>query len=122
MLTDTFAQIDKKIRSAVTDSIHGITYDPVNRPGTSNLLSILAACENADVEEVAKRYVDKGHGVLKKDVSEALEGLLKGPRSDFERLRQDRGHLDAVAKEGAEKARARSQKTMEQVRTMIGLY
>ncbi|KAF8872659.1 hypothetical protein CPB84DRAFT_1838988 [Gymnopilus junonius] len=122
MLTDTFSQIDKKIRGAVTDSIQGITYDPVNRPGTSNLLSILSACEGVDVEEVARRYEGKGHGALKKDASEALEGLLKVPRAEFERLRLDQTYLNAVAKEGAAKAKERSQTTMERVRTMIGLY
>ena len=90
--------------------------------GSSNLLSILAASENADAEVVARRYENQGHGVLKKDVIEALEGLLKVPRAEFERLRKDKPYLDAVAKEGAEKALERSRRTMKEVRTMIGLH
>jgi len=122
MLTDNSSQIDRKIRGAVTDSIQGITFDPENRPGTSNLLSILAACENAEAETVAKRYEGKGHGDLKKDVAEALEEMLKGPRTEFERLRKDKVYLTEVAREGAKKAKERSQSTMSAVRKLIGLY
>jgi tryptophanyl-tRNA synthetase len=80
-LTDTFPEISRKIRSAVTDSIQGITYDPVNRRGTSNLLSILSACIDEPVETIVKRYEGKGHGDLKKEVSEALRGIIERSES-----------------------------------------
>ncbi|PPQ78363.1 hypothetical protein CVT25_011646 [Psilocybe cyanescens] len=105
MLTDSGAQIERKIKGAVTDSIQGITYDPVNRPGISNLLTLLAACEDAEVDQVALRYERKSNAHLKKDVAEALENLLKGPRGEFERLRQDPEYLSTMAKLGAEKAK-----------------
>ncbi|KAJ3500830.1 hypothetical protein NLJ89_g9617 [Agrocybe chaxingu] len=120
-LTDTAAQISRKIRAAVTDSIEGITYDPVARPGASNLLAILAACTNEPVEEVAVRYAGKGHSDLKNDLADALEEMLRGPRAEFQRLREENGYLAAVAREGAEKAKERSSKTMREVRNMVGL-
>lgn len=121
LLTDSHTQIKAKIRSAVTDSIPGVTYDPETRPGTSNLLTILGACTNREGSDVAADYRSKGHGELKADVAEAIEGLLRGPRSEFERLREERGYLDDVAKDGAEKARALSEITMLDVRRRIGL-
>ncbi|OBZ75460.1 Tryptophan--tRNA ligase, mitochondrial [Grifola frondosa] len=121
LLTDTEAQIRAKIRAAVTDSIVGVTYDPVTRPGTANLLTILAACTDEDVVEVAKRYSDKGHGHLKNDVADAVEELIKEPRAEFERLRGEAGYLNAVARDGATKARALSEATMREVRGRIGL-
>jgi tryptophanyl-tRNA synthetase len=121
-LTDTFPEISRKIRAAVTDSIHGITYDPVNRRGTSNLLSILSACIDEPVESIVERYEGKGHGDLKKEVSESLEELLKGPRAEFNRLRGETEYLAVIAKEGAEKARERSGETLHRVRAMVGLY
>lgn len=93
----------------------------MNRPGTSNLLSILAASVDEDVEQVASRYEGKGHGHLKKDVVEVLDNLLKGPRAEFERLRRDKEYLSAVAKKGAEKAKERTSGTMKEVRRMVGL-
>ncbi len=110
----------KKFKGAVTDSIQGISYDPVNRPGASNLLSIYAACTNEEVEVVAARYTNKGHAELKVDVAEAVENMLKGPRTEFERLREDHTYLAEIAKEGAEKAQERSRKTLQEVRTLVG--
>lgn len=121
LLTDTEKEIRTKIRGAVTDSIQGITYDPVNRPGTSNLLSILAACTDEDVVAVANRYEGKGHGHLKADVADAVAAFMHGPRTEFERLRGEQAYLVQVARDGAAKARSRSEATMRQVRELIGL-
>ncbi|KAG6852707.1 hypothetical protein C0991_009692 [Blastosporella zonata] len=121
LLTDTAAQIKGKLRSAVTDSIAGITYDPIARPGTSNLLTILAACADEDVRLVAQRYEGKGHGHLKGDVAEAVEEMIKGPRADFERIRHETAYLDDVAQNGAERAKERSDVTMRAVRERLGL-
>jgi tryptophanyl-tRNA synthetase len=121
LLNDDAHKIKAKIREAVTDSVRGITYDPISRPGTSNLLSILAACTGEQVEVVAKRYETKGHGQLKADVYEALEEMLKGPRTEFEKIRQDIPYLEEVARIGAEKARRKSELTLQEVRTRLGL-
>ncbi|RDB19322.1 Tryptophan--tRNA ligase, mitochondrial [Hypsizygus marmoreus] len=122
LLTDTGAQIQSKIRAAVTDSIAGISYDPIARPGTSNLLTILAACTDEDVADVAKRYEGKGHGHLKADVAAAVEEMIKGPRAEFEKLRHETAYLDQVAKDGAERAMERSDRTMKVVRERLGLH
>lgn len=121
LLTDTAAQIQSKIRAAVTDSIHGITYDPDSRPGTSNLLAILAACTDSDVGRVTKSYENQGHGTLKRDVSEAVEEFLKGPRAKFERIRHEKAYLDEVARCGAARAIEHSEQTMVEVRMRLGL-
>jgi tryptophanyl-tRNA synthetase len=122
LLTDSAAQIKSKVRAAVTDSItSGITYDPVARPGTSNLLSIIAACTDEDVTVVAQRYAAKNHGDLKADVVTSVEELISGPRAEFARIQGDVGFLDEVARAGAAAARERSAQTMIEVRARIGL-
>jgi tryptophanyl-tRNA synthetase len=121
LLTDTSQTISRKIKASVTDSLGPITYDPVLRPGTSNLLTILAACTDEDVSIVAKRYEGKGHGILKGDAAEAVELMIEGPRREFERIRGERGYLQEVAKEGALRAGERSEVTMREVRSRIGL-
>lgn len=121
LLTDSTSLIQKKIRSAVTDSVTGITYDPVNRPGTSNLLTILSGCIGEDVHLVAEQHKTKTHGELKKVVFEAVEETLKGPRAEFERLRMDQGYLEKISKKGAEKARKLSSQTLKEVRRLVGL-
>lgn len=121
LLTDTSSQIKAKIRGAVTDSIQGITYDPVSRPGTSNLLTILAACTDSNIVQVAKRYENKGHGHLKSDVTDAVEEMLRGPRSEFERIRREKAYLEEVARKGVLQAMEYSGATIDQVRRRVGL-
>ncbi|KAI6145100.1 hypothetical protein BKA82DRAFT_4170068 [Pisolithus tinctorius] len=121
LLTDTTSQIKSKIRAAVTDSILGVTYDPVSRPGTSNLLTILAACTESNVQDIAGMYASKGHGQLKNDVADAVEELLKGPRSELERIRHEKAFLDEVARKGASKAIVYSSATMKDIKQRMGL-
>ena len=121
LLTDSYSQIRSKLRGAVTDSITGISYDPVNRPGISNLLTILTACREQGVESVALECRDLGHGQLKDVVAEAVEETLKGPREEFGRIRGDKGYLDGLAKRGAEKARFLSGATLRLARCSVGL-
>jgi tryptophanyl-tRNA synthetase len=121
LLTDTPSQIQSKIQSAVTDTISGITYDPANRPGTSNLLTILAACTNEQASTVAERYEGQSHSRLKKDVTEAVVELLRKPQEEFERLREGRVYLVQVADDGARRAKELSNETMRHVRERIGL-
>jgi tryptophanyl-tRNA synthetase len=122
LLTDDADQIRSKIRGAVTDSIPGITFDPINRPGTSNLLTILASCVGEDATEVAGQYEGKGHGHLKADVAESIEEVIKGPREEFRRIRNEAGYLARVTEEGIAKARALSEVTMQQIRVCVGLH
>lgn len=121
LLTDDFAQIQSKIRSAVTDSQLGITFDPVNRPGVSNIITILATCTNKNPEEVAGLYSSKGHAQLKRDTAEAIEALMRRPREDLKRLKLEKSYLEDISRDGARRAREISEVTMTLVRSQIGL-
>ncbi|PCH38538.1 tryptophanyl-tRNA synthetase [Wolfiporia cocos MD-104 SS10] len=120
-LTDDADKIWSKMKAAVTDS-QPIAYDPINRPGTTNLLTILAACTDEDVNEVAKRYSEKRHSDLKKDVAEVVNEMMRKPRAEFERLRKETEYLTKVGEVGAEKARSISERTMREVRRHVGLF
>lgn len=121
LLTDDYSSIKAKIRASVTDSIKGITFDPIHRPGTSNLLSILAGCTDRQVESIVAEYQEKGHGQLKADVIEAVEETLKGPREELKRLQQDKAYLAEVARIGLQKARTISGPVLEEIRRLVGL-
>ena len=121
LLTDSHETIIKRIRGAVTDSISGITFDPVEPPGTSNLLAILSACTGEVLAALAERYAGGNHGSLKKDMAEAVEEALRKPRAEFARLCEDRTFLGQVARDGAEKAREHSNEMMREVRLRIAL-
>lgn len=121
LITDTFEQLSAKIRSAVTDSVRGVTFDPTLRPGVSNLVTIISGCTGEGVHDVARRLADKGHSDLKKEVADAVESKLGPVRREFERIRQDEGWIKEVGRQGAEKARTIARQTMAEVKTKIGL-
>ncbi|KAH8114202.1 hypothetical protein DFH11DRAFT_254702 [Phellopilus nigrolimitatus] len=121
LLTDTAAAVRAKLRRAVTDAEHTIEYDPARRPGTANLLALLAGCTGSDARALAARYRDTGHAALKDAVADAVEETLRGPRAEFLRLRAEPAHLDALARSGAERAREMSRGTLARVRRLVGL-
>ena len=56
----------------MTDSEADIRFDPENKPGVSNLLSIIAALTGQSVEEAAAELQGQGYGKLKDRVSECV--------------------------------------------------
>ena len=83
LVLDSPEEIDRKVRKAVTDTETEVRYDPVHKPGVSNLLELLAASTGGDPAELAARYVN--YGSLKADVSEALAELLRPVRERHRR-------------------------------------
>ena len=127
LITDTPEEINKKIMSAVTDSDNSVSYDPVARPGVSNLLRLLS-CFDDDGRTPAQLALDlssrnAGLGMLKKRVSESIIAAMGGIRERYLRfLTEDEGaFIDHVAAEGARKARQRADETMTIVREAVGL-
>ena len=121
LLTDPHSTISQKVRRATTDSLPEITYDPINRPGVSNLLTIYAACTEESVEEVARRFEGKVHSDLKKGLEEVLEAKVGPIRKEFERMREEKEWLRSVAEDGRREAQTRGAKVMTEVREALGL-
>src|SRR5690625_2680392 len=77
-MLDTPKQMEKKIKSAVTDSGGEIKFDPENKPGVSNLLSIYASCTGKSIEATETHFSKKRYGDLKSEVAQAVMDTL-GP-------------------------------------------
>jgi tryptophanyl-tRNA synthetase len=123
LITDSPDQIRSKVGSALTDSFSGITYEPTSRPGIANLLDILSIFDpqQRTAADLAKDYETISPKQLKSMVSEAvIEGLQGIGERYRELLSGENGHLDRVAKHGAQKARQSAEDTMDLVRTAIG--
>jgi len=122
ILTDSPAEIRKKVKVALTDSEGGITYDPARRPGVSNLIEILSHLEGVSCEEIASEYHSASLRTLKEHVAERITSHLQEIRDRYISIMEDKtGYLEMVAEEGAQAARANSQKTMRQIREAMGL-
>ena len=114
--------IIKKLKKAVTDSDNPpvIKYDWENKPGVSNLLEILSACNGKSIDELVEQYKDSMYGTFKCDVGDALVAMLEPIQIKYKEIRADQGYLDEVLKNGAVKARERAQKTLDDVYKKVG--
>ncbi len=115
-------KLSKKIKRAVTDSDEQarIYFDPQEKPGVSNLLSLLSLATGTSIDALVPAYEDKMYGHLKGDVADAVVALVEPIQARYEALRHDRAYLDDVMKHGAEKASARASKTLQKVYETVG--
>jgi tryptophanyl-tRNA synthetase len=112
--------IAKRIRSAVTDTGREIRFDPAEKPGVSNLLSILGALSGRSMDGLEADYDGKGYGDLKKDVTEIVIETATPYRDRTLALLADPAELDRILAEGAERARDVASKTLARVYDRVG--
>jgi len=119
-LLDEPKQIEKKIKSAVTDTDGTVRFDVDEKPGVSNLLSILGAATDQDPATLADQYSQ--YGPLKADTAAAVIELLEPVQTRFAELEADPAETGRLLEVGADKARTIAASTMERVRTNVGLF
>lgn len=118
---DDAKKIEKKIKSAATDSGSEIKYDVENKPGVSNLLTIYSILAKKPIEQLEKDYEGKMYGHLKVDLAELVVETLRPARERYEDLMKNRDHLDQLLARGAERAQARAAVTLKKVYEAVGL-
>jgi tryptophanyl-tRNA synthetase len=111
--------IERKIKRAVTDTEVDVRYDPAEKPGVSNLLSILAAATGEEPKAVADRYEE--YGPLKADTAAAVVDLLRPVQERYAELVADPAQLAATLAGGADKARTTAAVTLARARDAVGL-
>ncbi|MFE0176052.1 tryptophan--tRNA ligase [Streptomyces sp. NPDC059002] len=111
--------VRKKILRAVTDSGTEVAYDRGAKPGVTNLLEILAACEGGDPEALSGAYAS--YGALKKDTAEAVVELLRPVQERHKELVADPSYVEGVLRRGAERARGMARPTVDRAYRAVGL-
>jgi tryptophanyl-tRNA synthetase len=119
-LLDEPKQIEKKIKSAVTDSEGVVRYDKENKPGISNLLSIYSILADTPIEELERKYEGKGYGEFKADLAEVVVNALTPIQERYYEL-IDSEELDDILDQGAEKANKVANKMLKKIENAIGL-
>ncbi len=119
-ILDSKDDVMRKFKRAVTDSEAEVRYDPENKPGVSNLITIYGAFSGKTIEETEREFAGKGYGDFKAAVGEACADGLAPVRDEFARLMADKAHLETVMKNGADEAAYYARKTMSKVRRKIG--
>jgi tryptophanyl-tRNA synthetase len=118
-LTDSDKEIEKKIKSAVTDSGEEVRLSDES-PGVKNLLTIQAALRNIAPEALVQEYAGKKYGHLKVDTAEVVISSIRPVRDEMQRLLNDRASLEQILAKGAARARERARKTVDRVQAAVG--
>ncbi len=121
MLSATEDETAKMIKKAKTDADRNITYDPVNRPEVANLIMLISLCTGEAPEAIASRIGEGGGGMLKAQLTEALNEKLRPLRAERARLEADPEYICKVLTEGAQKAREIGIKTLNEVREVMNM-
>ncbi len=122
-LTDDADAIMQKVKKARTDPepLPSDAKGLEGRPEAANLVGIYAAMSGATVADVLRDYGGKGFGTFKPALGEILADRLAPINARFVELRQDRGALDAILRQGAEAARVLAKPTLAAAYEALGL-
>ncbi|KAI1106327.1 tryptophanyl-tRNA synthetase [Jackrogersella minutella] len=129
LITSRPSDVRSRLKSAVTDSLGTVNWDPQNRPGVTNLLEIMAQCQPPSPEgkrpttrEMSKNMFGATLKELKDDVAAAVCAELDGIRDRYDDFLHRKGGkwIDEIEAEGAEVARRNAAETMSLVREAVG--
>lgn len=119
-LLDDDKTITKKIKSAVTDSEREVRFDPAEKAGVSNLLSIQQALTGRSVTELEAAYEGRGYGDLKGETAEIVVEAIRPIRERVAELMADPAELRRLMTVGAHRARETAAETLDAVYQRVG--
>lgn len=122
-LLEDISSVFLKIKNAVTDSETPpkIYYDIKKKPGISNLLEILSAITNKKISILEKELDGIMYSEFKNIIFDNVSKFLYKLQKSYLDYRNDESYLKKIAKEGAIKARLKSEKFLKRVSSAIGL-
>lgn len=112
-----------KINCAITDSDNppSIFYNPIMKPGVSNLLNILSGLTNTSIKGLEKFFLGKMYKYLKSVVIDAILDFIIPLQTRYYMFRTDEDYLNQIAFDGAKKAFNYANLTLLKVYKKIGL-
>ena len=119
-LLDKPEDVRRKMKRAVTDSDGEIRFDPENKPGVSNLLSIIAALTGASADQVVSDLSGKGYGELKTRATDCVIATLEPIQAEYARIMADKAALQAILDRNAQEASRRANRTLDKVKRKVG--
>jgi len=123
MLLDEPKKIEKKLKRAVTDSDEQarIYFDNDEKPGVSNLLTLISCTTGRPIEELVPEYEDKMYGHLKKDTADAVLSVIEPLQKRYIELRKDETALLDIMKDSAGRASEKAAVTLDNAKKALGL-
>ena len=121
MLGATAEETAKLIRKSKTDGERRITFDPVNRPEVSALLTTAGLVTDRKPEDIAAEIGDAGAGALKQYVTQSVNEFLAPHRERRAELAQDMDTIRDILHDGNKRAREIAEQTLDEVREAMGM-
>lgn len=121
-LLDSFYSLEAKLNKTITDSDRPpiIYYEPIYKPGISNLLELLACVGKTNIAQLEIMFEFKAYGCLKKDVISILNKLLTALQTKYFSIRKDEGYLNKIIYDGSIRARKKAKITMNKLYKVLG--
>lgn len=118
-LTDDADTIAGKFRKAKSDMIEGMSFDE-SRPEAVNLMSIYASLTGASNDAVLAECAEMNFSSFKKLLTDVAVEHLAPITAEMRRLMQSEDYIDDILKTGAENAKEIADKTMAEVKQLVG--
>ena len=118
-MLDNRDSIIKKFKRAVTDSDTVVRYGE-GKDGINNLMSIYSCFTGKTFEEIEREFDGKGYGDFKLAVGECTADALAPVQARFNELMADKAGLEAIMKDGAERAGRLARRTLSKVYRKVG--
>jgi tryptophanyl-tRNA synthetase len=119
-LLDPLKTTEKKIKSAVTDSDSVVAFDPVNKAGVSNLLTIMSAYTGTAIPELVKSFEGRMYGDLKKETAAAVLSFVEPLQAKVDSYMADPAELENLMRKSSTRAREIASKTLADVHDKLG--
>ena len=110
----------KKIKSAVTDTGSEVRFDATDKPGVSNLLTLLSVLGGSSIPSLESEFAGRGYGDLKTAAADAVVAEFEPVRARTLELLADPAELDRMLAGNADRAEAIAQATLERVYERVG--
>jgi tryptophanyl-tRNA synthetase len=125
LITDSREEIHNKLKTALTDSTEGVSYDREARPGVSNLLDLIYHFQPegaASPEELANDMKDLSMRALKERVADTVDKEIEPIRERYRELMNgDQKALIGLAEHGARRAGTYAGRTITRVKSAMGI-
>lgn len=120
LLLDEEKVIRKKIMSAVTDSEAKVYYDPDNKPGISNLLTIYSSLKEVSIKDAETYFKDYNYGNLKKEVADLVVEKLTAIQEKYYKIINSE-EIDKILDQGREVTNKIAKEKLYEVFGKVGL-
>ncbi len=119
-LLDPLKTTEKKIKSAVTDSDSVVAFDPANKAGVSNLLTIMSAYTGTPIADLVKSFEGRMYGDLKKETAAAVLSFVEPLQAKVDSYMTDPAELENLMRKSSTRAREIAAKTLADVYDKLG--